>query len=77
MSRAIDRLPKLSGIKPVFYVNRTIASLMRVAALEKSASAISIQQGLNQFGQTIHEMRFLGIPVRIVDALINTETEVS
>lgn len=77
MSRAIDRLPKLSGIKPVFYCNRSVKSLLRVAALEKSTSAVTIEPGLNQFGQTIHEMRFLGIPVRTVDRLTETETLVS
>ena len=77
MSRAIDRLPKTSGIKPCFYANRSVLSLLRVAAMEKSSSAIAIVPGLNQFGQTIYETTFLGIPVRLCDALTNTEAEVS
>lgn len=76
MSRAIDRLPTLNGIKPVFYANRTIASLLRVAAAEKSSSAVSIEAGLNQFGQTIHTTKFLGIPVRQVDQLTSAEARV-
>jgi len=31
---------------------------------------------LNQFGDTIFTMRFLGIPVRIVDRLLETEARV-
>lgn len=77
MSRAIDRMPKLSGIKPSFYANRTILSLLRVAALEKSTSAVSIEEGLNQFGQTIYTTKFLGIPVRLVDALTSTESQIT
>ena len=77
MSRAIDRLPSLNGVNPVFYANRTILSLLRVAALEKSSSAIAIQPGLNQFGQTIHETTFLGIPVRLCDQLTVTETQIT
>lgn len=77
MSRAIDRLPKLTGIKPCFYANRSVVSLLRVAAMEKGSSVLSIEPGLNQFGQNIYEMKFLGIPVRICDALTNTEAEVS
>jgi len=77
MSRAIDRLPNMAGIKPVFYANRTILSLLRVAALEKSVSAIAIREGLNQFGQTIYDTKFLGIPVRIVDALTEAEAQVT
>jgi hypothetical protein len=77
MSRAIDRLPTLSGISPVFYANRTVMSLLRVAALEKSSSAVSIEPGLNQFGQNIFETKFLGIPVRLVDRLTITETQIT
>ena len=77
MSRAIDRLPSLSSVKPAFYVNRTVASYLRIVALEKSSSAVTVQEGLNQFGQTIHELRFLGIPVRLVDQLTSAEAVVS
>ena len=77
MSRAIDRLPSMMGIKPCFYANRTVQSLLRVAALDKSNNVLSIEPGLNQFGDRIHELRFLGIPVRTVDALTITEAVVS
>ncbi len=73
MSRAIDRLPKLSGVKAAFYCNRTVASYLRIMALEKSTSAVTIEPGLNQFGQNIHQLMFLGHPVRINDAIVNTE----
>lgn len=77
MSRAVDRLPNMGGIKPVFYANRTVLSLLRVMALQKSNSAIAIQPALNQFGQTIFDTRFNGIPVRMVDQILNTEAVVS
>lgn len=76
MSRAIDRLPTLNDVNPVFYANRTLISLLRVAALDKSQNAVTITEGLNQFGDTIFTTRFLGIPVRVVDALLNTEAQV-
>ena len=76
MSRAIDRMPSLSNINPSFYVNRTVASHLRVIALEKSSAAVTVEPGLNQFGQNIFNLRFLGIPVRIVDALTETEAQV-
>jgi hypothetical protein len=77
MARLIDRLPDLTSVTPVFYVNRTVASHLRVMALARSTSALSIQESLNQYGKTIHEMRFLGIPVRITDAILNTESVVA
>jgi hypothetical protein len=77
MSRAIDRLPKMAGIKPAFYCNRTVASLLRVMALGRSSSAVTVEPALNQYGQNIFETKFLGIPVRITDAITNTEAVVS
>jgi hypothetical protein len=77
MSRAVDRMPTLTNISPAFYVNRTVASLLRVAALDKSSAAVTVEPGLNQFGDNIFQLRFLGIPVRIVDAINNTEAQVS
>ena len=77
MSRAIDRLPTLTGISPSFYVNRTVASHLRVIAQEKSNSVLAIEPGLNQFGDNIFTLRFLGIPVRIVDALTEAEAQVT
>jgi hypothetical protein len=76
MSRAIDHIPSLSSVNPVFYVNRTVASHLRVIALDKSSSAVTIEEGLNQFGNTIQELRFLGIPVRLNDVQTNTEARV-
>ena len=77
MARAIDRLPKLVGIRPAFYVNRTVASHLRVMAMTRSTSAVTIEPALNQYGQDIFQLRFLGIPVRITDAIINAEAVVS
>lgn len=77
MSRAIDRIHSMSGVKPCFYVNRTVASHLRIAALDKSNAALSVQESLNQFGQTIFTTTFLGVPVEIEDALTITEDLVS
>ena len=77
MSRAIDHLPNISSVRPAFYVNRTVASHLRVAALDKSSSAVTIEPALNQFGETIHNMVFLGVPVRLVDVLTNAEAQVT
>lgn len=76
MSRAIDRMPSLSGITPTFYANRTVISLLRIAALDKSQNAVKVEESLNQFGQTIFTTRFNSIPVRIVDSLVENEAQV-
>lgn len=76
MSRSIDRLKKAGG-KKAFYCNKTILSHLRVVALEKSSSVLSVEEGLNQFGETIYTLKFLGIPVRCVDQFTNAEAVVS
>jgi hypothetical protein len=77
MARAIDHLPSLTNVKPCFYVNRTVASHLRIAALDKSASAVTIEPSINQFGKDIHQLMFLGVPVRLVDVLTNAEAEIT
>jgi hypothetical protein len=77
MSRAIDRIQGPRG-RLVFYAPRTAKSILRVQALNKSTNALGIEEGLNQFGQQRPggTVTFLGIPVRTVDALLNTEATV-
>lgn len=76
MSRACDRIPNFGMCKPIFYVNRTIYSFLRLQALSKSQNAIAVEQGLNQFGTPMNWLSFEGIPIRRVDQLLNTEARV-
>ena len=72
MSRAIDRLPTMMGIKPVFYMNRTVYSMLKIQALNKSANAMSAGLALEQFTLT-----FLGIPIRKCDSILLTEATIT
>jgi hypothetical protein len=77
MSRALDRIPKWGTGKPAFYMNRTVFSGLRLAAMDKAAYVLAVQQGLNQFGSPQSWLTFEGIPIRRVDAIVNTEAVVS
>jgi hypothetical protein len=72
MSRSLDRLPSLKGVRPVFYMNRTLYSFLRLQGLNKSNAAVTVQPALNQF-----ELGFEGVPIRRVDQLLNTEAAIS
>lgn len=76
LARAIDRIPNLNMGRAVFYGNRTVLSLLRIMAMQKSTTALSIVEALNQFGKPGREVQFLGIPFRKVDRLLNTEARV-
>ncbi|CAB5162068.1 major capsid protein, partial [uncultured Caudovirales phage] len=46
MSRALDRIPNFGMGRPVFYMNRTVYSILRLQALNKSNYALSVEKGL-------------------------------
>lgn len=80
MSRAIDRIPAMGKCNPVFYGNRTVMSMLKIQALNKSQNAISVQPALNQLGQNVpgqFEYQFLGVPMRLVDQILSTEAQVT
>lgn len=77
MARALYRIPNMSMGRAAFYMNRTVHSGMALAALDKSQYVLKIEQGLTQFGQPNSWLSFLGVPLRRVDALLNTEAVVS
>jgi hypothetical protein len=77
MAKAVCRVPNLRMGRPVFYVNRTVYSALMRLALEKSAATLSIQTALSQFGTPISWGTFMGIPLRCVDSLLNTEALIS
>lgn len=76
MSRALDRIPNLGMGRAAFYMNRTLYSMLRVQALNKSQNAIAVQPAINQFGTAANWTTFEGVPLRRVDKLLNTEARV-
>lgn len=78
MSRALDRIPYFGGVKPVFYANRTVFSMLKIQGLNKSGSAIAVKPALTQFGgATAQELDFLGIKVCKMDQILNTEARIT
>ena len=76
MSRSIDHIHDQDSVNLVFYANRTVLSYLRIQARRESNNTLSVEKGLNQFGKTIHTLTFLGIPIRLMDVIVNTEAQV-
>ena len=76
MSRALDRIPNFGMGRAAFYMNRTVFSMLRIQALNKSQNAIDVASGLNQFGTPMSWTQFEGVPLRRVDQILNTESRV-
>ena len=77
MARALYRIPNMAMGRAAFYMNRTVHSGLALAAMDKSQYVLKIEQGLTQFGTPSSYLSFLGVPLRRVDQLLNTEAVVS
>lgn len=77
MARAMYRIPNMAMGRAAFYMNRTVHSGLSIAALDKSQYVLKINEGLSQFGTPYSWLSFLGIPLRRVDAIVNTEAVVA
>jgi hypothetical protein len=76
MARAMYRPPNLKMGRPVFYMNRTVHSYLSIQAMNKAQNVLAVNQGLSQFGTATSWLSFLGIPIRCVDSILNTEATV-
>lgn len=72
MVQATERIPSFGKGRAVWYVNRTIREALRLGILEKTASNLSWE---TVSGKRV--MTFDDIPVRRVDALLNSEARVA
>lgn len=71
MVQASEKIPQLGMGRPVFYMNRTLRTNLRLGILEKIANNLSWE---NVAGKRV--MVFDDIPVRTTDAILNTEARV-
>lgn len=76
MSRALDRIYNFSNVRLSFYMNRTVFSILRLQALNKSNNALGVETAIDQFGRAQKWLSFSGVPLRRVDQLLNTESRV-
>ena len=72
MSQAVELLPNLNLVKPVFYCNGTIKSFLRRQLMNKENVFLSVAEAAGK-----HVMSFDDIPVRKCDKIVNTEAVVA
>jgi len=77
LARALYRIPNMAMGRAAFYMNRTTHSGLALAAMDKSQYVLKINEGLSQFGTPQSYLSFLGVPLRRVDQILNTESVVS
>lgn len=69
--KAKHRVPNLGMGRAVIYCNRTVRQMLDIQALNKSQGVLAIREAAGQF-----QTDFLGIPIKTVDAILNTEARV-
>lgn len=80
MMKALARIPHRGMGKAVFYANRSVKEMLGIMALEKNQNVLSIQQAAQEFGAITPGgletggLSFLGVPIRTVDRIDNTES---
>lgn len=71
MIRALHRVPNLRGGRAAFYMNRSAAENIDVAALNLPNMRLKVGE---EAGKLVTSIR--GVPIRTVDALLDTESNV-
>ncbi len=74
MIKATHRIPNLSNCRPVFYMNRTVFQMLDIQRRDDVISGGQLSYDVID-GKRIPMFR--GIPVKIVDALLETESAVA
>lgn len=74
MIKAIHRIPSMGMCKPVFYMNRTVKQMLDIQRRDDVQTGGSLIYN-DVDGKLIPSFR--GIPIRVVDALLETEATVS
>jgi hypothetical protein len=79
MSQALDKLPPNMSGRKVFYMNERVRSMLRVKMLNKSNLLLRMDE-LKAAGTVPRPdgvLTFLGVPCRRIDAILNTETQIT
>jgi len=81
MVKALARIPHMGMGNAVFYASRSVKEMLAVGAIDKSQNVLSIQEAAQQFGQIQPgfvgaggTLKVLGVPIRTVDRILETET---
>lgn len=72
MAAMVDKLPASEGGRPVFYVNRTISTMLRIQTMKQSNVYLTVG---NEEGR--RKVSFDGIPIRKLDGMQADEALVS
>lgn len=80
MIKALARIPFQGKGNAAFYCSRTVKEMLSIGAMDKNQNVLSVQESAKEFGNISTgfpqgaALRFLGVPIRTVDRILETET---
>jgi hypothetical protein len=83
MIKAMARIPFMGMGTPVFYANRSVKEMLGIMAMDRNQNVLSIQAAAQEFGTIAPgsvnngTLRILGVPIRTVDRIDETEATIS
>jgi len=72
MTIAVHKIPALTAVRPAFYVNRTVMTMLDIQAQSKSNVYLTVGEEEGR-----KKVSFRGIPIRMTDQILNTEARVT
>ena len=78
MVMALGKLPPRAGVRPVFYMNETVQTMLAVKLLDKANVWLSMGEikGTPVF-RPDDILKFQGVPCRRIDSILDTETRIT
>ncbi len=77
MSMALDKIPPSGSTRLAFYCNNTVKSMLRVKMMSKSNVWITLDTLTGGTGIPRPTLSFMGVPIRRIDKITNTEDAVA
>jgi hypothetical protein len=72
MAIAVDKIPSMSAGRPVFYMNRTVKTMLRIQVMNRPNVYLTVGNE-----ESKPKLSFDGIPIRLVDQILSTESAVT
>lgn len=76
INNALAKIPSRGNVKIAMYMNGDVHALLNTISSRSNANVITVEQGLNAYGQHHTWNTFLGYPMRRVDQLKLNEAQV-
>ena len=67
-----DKMLKEEGERIIYEYRKELLNYM-----DKNSSFVGFKDARNQFGDNIHQLTFMDVPVKIMDVIVNNEAVVS